>query len=156
VNNAVPLLQDFLLDSARRLPKKVALVCRGQRHTYAELDGLSNALAHALIERGVQRGDRVILFLDNTLEAVVGFWAVLKAGGIVSIVNPLTKADKLAYLLNDCRAVTLITDAHIASVFVEACKQTQHLRSVIVSGKFDAQELAGLPGAVSWDGALAG
>src|SRR5262249_39005882 len=87
--NPAPLLHDFLCDSARRLPDKIALVCRNDRVTYAELDARSNALAHALVARGVARGDRVVVFADNTVETVVAFWAVLKANAVVSIVNPL-------------------------------------------------------------------
>ena len=55
----------------------------------------------------------MIVFADNTVETVVAFWAVLKANAVVSIVNPLTKGDKLAYLLNDCRPAALITDEHL-------------------------------------------
>src|SRR5512140_566865 len=102
MSQAVPLLHDYLHGAARRLPEKIALVCQKQRLTYAELDARSNALAHALVGLGVERGDRVVSFADNTVETVVAFWAVLKANAVVSIVNPLTKADKLAYLLDDC------------------------------------------------------
>src|SRR5262245_38707070 len=57
---AVPLLYDYLIDTARRLPEKIALVSKQARLTYAEIDRRSNALAHALCARGVARGDRVI------------------------------------------------------------------------------------------------
>ena len=106
------MLHDYLKAS-----DKVALVCAGQRLTYRELDARSNALANSLVAGGVERGDRVIVFADNTVETVVSFWAVLKANAVVSIVNPLTKADKLAYLLNDCRPTALITDKHLERVF---------------------------------------
>ena len=152
--SAVPQLHDYLLESARRLPEKVALVCQKQRLSYAEIDARSNALANALVRRGVERGDRVVVFADNTVEAVVSFWAILKANGVVSIVNPLTKADKLIYLLNDCRAKALITDGHLTPVFSEAARGSAHLRSVIVSGGLDRVRLEGLPGVVAWDDAL--
>src|SRR6476659_987667 len=132
--NAIPLLHDFLTDSARRLPEKVALVCQKQRLTYGEIERRSNALAHALVRRGIARGDRVVVFADNTVETVVSFWGVLKANAVVSVVNPLTKADKLAYLLNDCRATALITDGHLTPVFAQAAKKSPHLRAVLVSG----------------------
>src|SRR5580765_8531631 len=112
MTRATFLLHDYLIESARRAPDKVAVVCRGVRATYRELDERSTSLAHALVERGVDRGDRVVVFADNTIETVIAFWAVLKANAIVSIVNPLTKTDKLAYLLDDCRAKALITDSH--------------------------------------------
>jgi amino acid adenylation domain-containing protein len=134
-DRAVPLLHDYLADSAARLPDKVALVCEGRRLTYAELDAAANALARALAGRGVGRGDRVVVFMDNTAEAVISFWGVLKADAVVSMVNPLTKADKLAYLLNDCRASALLTDAHLAAVFAPAVARSPHLTAgVLVSG----------------------
>jgi len=148
-----PQLHDCLIAAAARLPDKVALVFREQRLTYAYLDARSNALAHALVARGVARGDRVVVFADNSVEAVIAFWGVLKANAVVSIVNVQTKVDKLAYLLNDCRATALIADASLAPVFAEAARACRHLRSLIVFGSPDAGRFAGLP-AVGWDEAL--
>ena len=141
----VPLLHDYLLQSARELSDKIALVCMKQRISYGELDARSNALANTLISSGVTRGDRVVIFADNTVETVVSFWAVLKANAVVSIVNPLTKSDKLAYLLQDCRPAALITDGHIHFVFGEPARNCSHLRCVIVSGNIDDEKLATLP-----------
>jgi amino acid adenylation domain-containing protein len=149
----IPLLYDYLTDSAARLPDKDALVAGAHRLTYAELDARSNALANALVKRGVERGDRVLVFADNTVETVVSFWGVLKANAVVSIVNPLTKTDKLQYLLNDCRASAFISDAHIARVFTPAVAKSPHLKTTIISGA--AVPSDGLPGYVSWDDALA-
>ncbi|MCD6043441.1 MAG: long chain acyl-CoA synthetase, partial [Burkholderiales bacterium] len=67
------MLHDHLIESARRLPDKVALVCGTERLTYADLDARSNGLAHRLVAAGVERGDRVIVFADNTVETVVAF-----------------------------------------------------------------------------------
>ena len=132
MHGAVPLLQDYLEHSARRLPDKVALVCGDKRFTYRQLDRRANALAHVLVERGVSRGDRVIVFGDNTPDTVVAFWAVLKADAIVSIVNPQTKADKLEYYLQDCRAVALVTDEHLRKVWQEPAARSSWLKTTIV------------------------
>ncbi|MCU0696080.1 MAG: AMP-binding protein [Myxococcaceae bacterium] len=153
--SATPLLHDFLEASAARLPDKIALVCKGARVTYGELDRQANALAHALVAAGVERGDRVVIFADNTVETVVSFWGVMKANAIVSIVNPLTKADKLTYYLNDCRAKVLITDMHLASVFVESAPKAPHLVRTIVSGAFDGSKLGAVTHPVSWAETLA-
>lgn len=155
MHDAVPLLHDYLSWSARRLPEKVALVCGARRATYGQLEGQANQLAWALQRRGVARGDRVIVFADNSPEAVVSFWGVLKAGAVVVIVNPLTKSDKLAWLLNDCRATALVADGHLAQVFAPAARGSKHLRAVLVSGKWDAAAMEGLPGSVAFDAALA-
>jgi amino acid adenylation domain-containing protein len=143
MHGAVPLLHDYLLHSARRSPGKIALVCAGQRLTYAELDARSNALANSLVAAGVERGDRVVIFADNTVETVLSFWAVLKANAVACIVNPLTKSEKLAYLLGDCRPTALISDQSLHRVFAGPARACGHLKRVLV---------AGTPG---WDEALA-
>jgi amino acid adenylation domain-containing protein len=108
------LVQDFLQESARRLPGKVALVCDSQRLSYADLDARADRLARALIHYGVRRGDRVVIYLPNSVEAVIGIFAVLKAGGVFVVVNHTTKVEKLAYILNNCRAAGLLLDARAA------------------------------------------
>ncbi|MER8865174.1 acyl--CoA ligase [Mesorhizobium sp. M0751] len=155
MHGAVPLLHDYLTHSASRLGGKVALVCGNQRVTYGDLDMRSNAIAHHLTDAGIARGDRVVVFADNTVEAVVAFWAVLKANAVVCIVNPLTKSDKLDYLLNDCRPTALITDKHLHSIFREPARNCPSLRRMIVSGPIERSDLQELPHAVRWDAAVA-
>ncbi|RAZ93089.1 AMP-dependent synthetase [Mesorhizobium hawassense] len=153
MHGAVPLLHDYLIHSAGRLGDKVALVCNRQRFTYAEIDERSNGIAQCLEATGVQRGDRVMIFADNTMETVVSFWAVLKANAVVCVVNPLTKSDKLDYLLNDCRPAALITDQHLRSVFDGPVHKCPSLLKVIVSGPIGDDELSRLPHAIAWDAA---
>ncbi|PBB64547.1 AMP-dependent synthetase [Mesorhizobium sp. WSM4312] len=155
MHDAVPLLHDYLAHSAGRLGDKVALVCGKQRVTYGELEARANAIATDLAASGVARGDRVMIFADNTVETVVSFWAVLKANAVVCIVNPLTKSDKLDYLLNDCLPAALITDAHLHSIFREPARSCPSLLRTIVSGSIDDDELSRLPQAIRWDIAVA-
>jgi amino acid adenylation domain-containing protein len=155
MTHVVPQLHDFLTDSAKRLPEKVALVAGETRMTYAEIENKANTLARALVARGVERGDRVAVFADNTAEAVIAFWAALKANGVIVMINPLTKADKLAYMLNDCRAKALITDGHLTNVFADAARRSTHLSTVIISGNIDATETRGLANVTPWATAMA-
>lgn len=108
-----PLVRDFLEQSADRLPEKTALVCDGQRLSYRELDGQADRVANALIGIGVKRGDRVAIFLQNSVETVAGIFGILKAGATFVVINPTTKRDKLSYILTNCRATALIADARI-------------------------------------------
>jgi long-chain acyl-CoA synthetase len=103
-------VEEFLEHSARRLPDKTALICDGRRVTYAALDRQANGLAHALLDAGVRRGDRVAVYLENSVEAVAALFAILKAGAVFVIMNPTTKAEKVAYMVNDCRAAALVSD----------------------------------------------
>ncbi|MBF0442100.1 MAG: acyl--CoA ligase, partial [Oligoflexales bacterium] len=89
---AVPLLQDFLTDSASRFGEKIAVETEGGEKSYADIARESDSLASFLREMGLGRGDRVLVFADNTIETIVSFWAALKADGVISIINPLTKA----------------------------------------------------------------
>jgi amino acid adenylation domain-containing protein len=131
IHGAVPQLHDYLEQAARVAGEKIALVRGSARLTFGAIDRRANHLAHVLVERGVGRGDRVIVFGENTVETVVAFWAVLKANAVVSIVNPQTKAEKLAYYLNDCRAACLVTDEHLGDVWRAAAAQAPHLKAVI-------------------------
>lgn len=104
------LVRDFLENSAAQYPDKVALICGGERLRYGEIESRANCLANALIERGLARGDRVVIHLSNSSAAVVAIFAVLKAGGVFVVVNPTTKVEKLAYILNNCQAKIFIGD----------------------------------------------
>ena len=125
--------EQFLRHSAKHLPDKTALVASGKRLTYRALDELSDQLAQGLVDRGIVRGDRVVLFLDNSAEAVVAIFAVLKAGGVFSPVNPSTKADKLAYILNNCGARGLITQQKLAAVAADAVEAAPSVALTIVA-----------------------
>ncbi|HEY6864178.1 MAG TPA: AMP-binding protein [Burkholderiales bacterium] len=113
-------VERFLWEAAERFPDKTAVVAGDARPTYAELAGRAAGLARELKRRGLRRGDRVALFLHNSVEAVAGVFGVLAAGGVFSVVNPGTKADKLAYILNNARASAIITEPRLAAVAKEA------------------------------------
>ena len=133
MHGAVPQLQDYLEHSARRLPDKVALVHQDESLTYRQLDRRSNALAHTLVDRGISRGDRVIVFADNSISTVIAFWGALKANAVASVVSPLTKADKLSYYLTDCRAAALVADDHLKGVWREPAAKSQWLKTTLVA-----------------------
>jgi NAD+ synthetase len=131
-------VESFLENSAARFPDKTALVCGSRRLSYQELDQSANRLAHSLAGRGVERDDRVVVYLENSVEAVAAVFGILKAGGVFAVVNPTTKAAKLEYILNNCRATAVLTDrARLETL--RACADTPFLRAVWVAG-LDAAE----------------
>ena len=126
-------VESFLEMTARQRPDKTALVCGSQRWTYAQLETTANRLAHGLVAEGVERGDRVAIFFDNGVEAVVSIFAVLKAGAALLMVNPTTKAEKLCATLNHSRAVALLTTARKAAAAGEALAHSPHLRTLVIA-----------------------
>lgn len=125
------LVQDFLEDSATRLPNKVGLVCGDRRLTYAEIDAQANRLANALISRGFRRGDRCVICAPNCAEAVVGIFAALKANGVFVVLNPGVKPDKLLYILNNCQAAALLADTRPPIDWREVTGRVPSLKIVI-------------------------
>jgi long-chain acyl-CoA synthetase len=138
------LVQSFLEDSAHRLPGKTALIAGGERYSYADINAMADSVASALASAGLQQGDRAAVFLDNSLEAVVSLFGVLKAGGVFLMVNPTMKAEKLTYILNNCRASALFGPAAKSDIIKEAAKNSCHLKSVFLAGKINAPAASGM------------
>ncbi len=143
-------IETYLRDSARRLGGKVALVTPERRLTYGELDALSDALAAALQARGVERDDRVVVQMENGWQAVVSLFAVLKAGAVLSLVNPTVKPDKLGYILQNCEARALLIRGGLAAAAAERIAAVPSLAVTIADG-----EAAGLDEAVAFESCLA-
>ncbi len=121
-----------------RHPMKVALVCGTAQHTYSDVDLRAREIAAALEQRGIRRGERVALFLDNGIEFVAGVVAILRIGSVFMPINPLTKGDKLAYMLADARASALLTSDVLAPVWTGGLAQLGALHTVLVSGALPA------------------
>jgi long-chain acyl-CoA synthetase len=153
---SIQLVRDFLEESARKLPAKIALICGPQRLTYAEVDERANRLANTLVHRGIQRGDRVAICLKNCVEAVVGIFATLKAGGTFVVVNHTTKDDKLAYILNNCGASALLLDGSTAERGLGASllQNVESLKSLVLCGKKAVNQCKGSAGWLAFDSLL--
>ena len=97
--------------SARRYPDKAALHYYGTTVTYAELLRSAEALAGYLQRAcGIARGDRVLLYMQNCPQFVIGYYAILRADAVVVPVNPMNKRDELGFYIADSDArVTVST-----------------------------------------------
>jgi amino acid adenylation domain-containing protein len=144
------LLHDLLADSAAATPEAVALVFGGRRYTYREIDQRANTVAHSLQQRGIVRGDRVLVYADNGIETAIAFWAILKANAVAVIVHAQTKLEKLTYMLADTGARALITDAAHAAVAAVAMRSAPQLLMVVVAGLDALGQLEHLPRLVDW------
>lgn len=129
------LVNHFLQDSAQRFPGKVALICADQRLTFAQIEEQANRIAHGLCDQGVRRGDRVGVWLPNSVEAVIAIFAILKAGGIFSVINATTKPDKLAYVLNNCAATALFAPGTAGENITQIFRDVPSLRCAILCEK---------------------
>ena len=101
-------LHEFLRDQARLNPKKPAIIFYGAEITFRELDRRTDQLAAALGSMGLKKGGRVALFMENSPQFVIGYFGILKAGGVVAAANPMFKEDELGYEVGDAGARILI------------------------------------------------
>ncbi|HWX18577.1 MAG TPA: AMP-binding protein [Candidatus Binatia bacterium] len=131
------LIQDFLRRCAAERPDKIALVCGGQRITYGQLEAMANRLAHGLRQQGVRRGDRVAIYLNNSVEAVVGIFAALKADAVFVIVSRTSKPEKVVSILNNCQAVAVLLDARAIAQGVgeKLLSGVPSLQGIVVCGQ---------------------
>ncbi|HLX81390.1 MAG TPA: long-chain fatty acid--CoA ligase [Burkholderiales bacterium] len=91
--------------SARRYPDKAAIVYYGSALSYAALEREAAALAGFLQQRcGVARGDRVLLYAQNSPQFIIGYYAILRADAVVVPVNPMNKSEELAHYIGDSDA----------------------------------------------------
>ncbi len=105
----IPLF-GFLSEAARKWPERIAFACRDRHLTYSRLDELSSRLASCLNSFQVGIGDRVILFLPNGLEFVLGYYGILKSGATVTTTNPLYRQNELRHQFRDTGSKVVITD----------------------------------------------
>ena len=107
------LIHHFLERSARAYPDKIALIHEEVRASYAEINNRANHLANWLIEHGVSKGERVVVLLENSLEYVVSYYGVLKAGAIVAPLSTDIKPEGLRPLLKELEPSIMISSGRL-------------------------------------------
>ncbi len=125
------LVQHLLESCAARLPDKVALVAGGKRATYQDIELASNRLAHALQQNGVRRGDRVVILLDSSVEAVVAMFGALKAGAIFILLHAGSRRERLAYTLASTQPTALITESLRVRMSYDVLHGASSLRTLV-------------------------
>lgn len=109
-----------LATSAARFPDKAALVFFGQVIPYRELLAQTERLAGTLLALGVQRGDRVVLDMQNCPQLVIAHFAILRANAVVVPVNPMNRAEELKHYITDPDAKVAITTGDLAPELARA------------------------------------
>ena len=106
--------------NAARYPRKPALVFFGSEISYAEFAAQAERLAGTLHALGVQRGDRVILDMQNCPQLVIAHFAILRANAVVVPVNPMNRAEELKHYITDPDAKFAITTGDLAPELAKA------------------------------------
>ena len=125
-------LNHFLEQSAASFPQNVAMIFAGKKSTYGEMQGKVRALARALHGLGVKKGDRVGLLLPNSPPYIIGYYAILKIGGIVVSLNPLSVEREILHLLKHAGVRTLIVAEPLFPRIAESAAQSS-LENILIA-----------------------
>ena len=122
-------LLDIVHETVVQRPDHTALIFKGKRMTYAELEQLSNAFAAALVELGVKKGDRVALLLPNSPQTVIVQLGAWKAGAIVCPINFLYTEHELEHALNECgiETVVVLTPYYLKVKAIQKSTSVKHV-----------------------------
>src|SRR5580700_7722790 len=119
--------------------------------TYAQLCAEASRWGHGLVSLGLKRGDRVLMFLDDTPSYPAAFFGAVRAGFVPLLINTLTPPDLLQFYLSDSAATVAVADAEFSDRFdAVACKDTALHTLIVVNGEASAHAVANTLIASSW------
>jgi long-chain acyl-CoA synthetase len=122
----------FLEENAKKYPDAPCTIFKGAKLSYREMNEVTDRLAAALVEIGVKKGDRIGIFMPNTPQFVMAYFAVLKAGGVVVATNPLYTPREIEHQVNDAGIEIML----VMSNFYNTIKQVQpntKIRTIVVT-----------------------
>jgi long-chain acyl-CoA synthetase len=126
-------LDQILSKSAENFGEKAAIVWNDKEYSFKDLDSMSNKFAHALLEKGLTKGDRVCIFMQNSPEFVVSHFGIIKAGCITVPLNVMYRKRELVHMVNDSGATVMVTSEGNLPYVLEVRNDLKSLREIIVT-----------------------
>jgi len=156
INIPQRVLGEALLFSYRKHPHKTAIIIKSKEYTYSSLYENALQIAGHLVNSGIEKGDRVAIYMSNSWECVVAIYGITLSGAAFLSINPQTRADKLQYILNDSGAKTLITESTLSNELLLALPGALTISEAVIAG--DKANITGITGlrVTGFDEAIAG
>ncbi len=130
----VPLYH-FIENAAAKYPDQACAIFKGSEITYAEMDEIINRLAGALAAMGVKKGTPVGIFMPNSPQFVMAFYAILKAGGIVVATNPLYTGREIEHQMKDSGTEIMLVMSNFYSMIKEVQPKTPIKKLIVTNIK---------------------
>ncbi|MFD7786262.1 class I adenylate-forming enzyme family protein [Streptomyces nojiriensis] len=134
-----PTVLHAFREAVARAPERTALAYFDGRIGYAEADELSDSVAGHLAARGIRRGDRVAVMLQNTPHFVLAVLAAWKAGAVVVPLNPMYKSGEIGHILRDSGAAALVCDGGAWTAYAGEAARDSAVRTVLTASDRDFQ-----------------
>lgn len=127
---------DILKRTAKKFPKSIAIYFNGREITYSELDSFVNQFGRALMDMGVEKGEKIAILLPNIPQVLIACQAVLRIGAVAAMNNPMYTESELTYQLNDSESSYLIcTDENLKKAL--NLRNSTKIKTIITSGMED-------------------
>jgi len=140
-------LVDLFKEAVGKYGRSVCTIFGDEELTYQQIDDLSDRVAHFLKDRGLQKGERVGIFLPNTPAFVITYYAILKAGGVVMALNPAYRPAEVERLSSES-GIKMLFLPEIVYETIKAIQDQTPIESLVVIGS-EAAPLG--PGDISWE-----
>lgn len=132
------LLHHLLINSSQTHSDCIAVQQQEHTITYRQLDETSNQLANTLSYIGVEKGDRVGIYLDKSIEAVIAIFGILKAGATYVPLDSYAPIKRIAFIIKNCQIKTLIsTKQRIDNLGTNSLRELESLSSLILTDEDD-------------------
>jgi long-chain acyl-CoA synthetase len=125
-------LHHLLEASAASYGDRPCAIFHGRAVTYSEMDEMTDRLAGGLAALGVKKGDPVGIFMPNSVQFVMAFYAILKAGAVVVATNPLYTAREIEHQLNDAGIEVMLVMSNFYNL-VKTVQPKTRLRKIVVT-----------------------
>lgn len=134
-------LIDFVKERAREFGSKVFLWEKETSFTYREFDLVTDRMAAALQSLGMKKGDHAAVLFPNSIDTVLCYFSIIKAGGTAIPINPLYTPREIVFILNDSEARFLLAAGHFQKVIEGIQSQVPSLTLAIFRGEEDTSIL---------------
>jgi long-chain acyl-CoA synthetase len=131
------LLHHYVEQNAERFPYKDAAIHLGGRINYIGLEAGINRLANELIRSGIRPNERIGLLIESSINYIIAYFAILKAGGVVVGLNSQGTVRDFRNILSDCEVSGLIIGKNVAHVVKEIYQDLPSLKVVICDGSYE-------------------
>ena len=148
-------LNELLSCAAERFADAPALQYGQQRQSYAELNAEVDAFAAGLMALGVQRGERVAIYLEKRFETVIASFGAPAAGAVFVPLNPLLKAEQVGFIMQDCDVRVLLTSPERYALLGDTLRNCPALRHVVLTDGAQKPEAGQGHGLHTWSELLA-
>ncbi len=144
------LIPQLLVQSAKKYPDRPAVVFGENSLSYRELDQLTNKIARILAGEGVQRGDRVGIYMNKSDSSIVSIFGILKAGAVYVPLDANAPEQRIAYIIDNCAIRCMLTSTAKAESAASLASATRSLKTAILMDGKKEPEHTGHLRLISW------